>query len=156
MLKNWTRKTLLLAVATFAMLTFQVTTSFAQGQSPSASDATAKSKTSDSEVKKTLVRALDKIEAQNNLLKAKDDVIAAQDKALTEAEEAKEGYKKAYEKADFAVKKQSEATQIAEEGWKQSEKRIRELEQKYRKSDNKVKWIAVGAVAALVTVVLLK
>jgi ferric-dicitrate binding protein FerR (iron transport regulator) len=138
-----------------------VTLTSAQEQSPSASAATStESPTScinaKNEIKKALIRALDTIDEKNKVIAAQDEVTATQDTALSQAIEAKDAYKKADQLHSEAYIKEKEATKAAEDGWADSEKRARQLEKQLRKSDNRVKWMAVGAVAAVVATIFIQ
>lgn len=154
---------MLLAVLmlTMAILT-SATNGYAQGQTPSASDATSTSNgvtkptPSDAEIKKVLSRTLDKLEATQKASAAKDEVIVEQDRALAESETGKKAATEAARNFKEAYEKQTEATRIAKEGWDASEKRVRDLEKKVRGSNNRVKWMALGAAAAVVATILIK
>lgn len=160
------KKLQMLGLGVLLMVIFQVMPSFAQGQTPSGSAATSTNKAapsptppltpSDIEIRKTLVRALDKVEAQNEAIKAKDGVIDAQEEAIKSAEKAVE--LRAQEAAANlrAYNTERDAHAVTKEGWKAEEKRTRELEKKVRNSSSRTKWIALGAIAAVVTTVLLK
>lgn len=126
----------------------------AQEQSPSASAAT--STNHDIELRKAFIRALDTIESKNEVIKSKDEVIAAQESLQAETEKAKEAYKKAFDKSDEAYDTQKKATLAAENGWKDSEARVRQLEKQLHKSDNKLKWMAVGATAAVIATIFIQ
>ena len=131
----------------------------AQEQTNSASAATKTSNPevpSDLELRKTLARALDKVETQQRALWAKDEVIAAQEEENKELTTSRDTAIKAAELYKSALETQKEATAAAKAGWKADEERVKELEKKLRKSDNKVKWFAAGAIAAGVAAFLLR
>jgi hypothetical protein len=138
------------------------TESYAQEQTGSESAAipvsspTPAPSPSDTEIKKTLVRALDKVEAQGDEIKAKDAVIAKQDEAGKQADERDALKDKENSSLREAVAAQTRATDAANFGWAQDEKRVKELEGKLRKSDSKLKWMAAGGVIAIVATILLK
>ena len=141
-------------------MTFLLTGSFAQEPTPSPSGAT---KPSDTEIKRVLVRALDKVEAQNDEIKAKDavivskdEVIAEQDKAHTKTLNAAELYRQAAEANKDAFLQQQKATISAEEGWKRENQRVRDLEKKLKNSRTVTKFAVVAGIAAAVTLYLLK
>lgn len=149
-------------IAIFLILTFQVTRSYAQGQTPSESVATPISSPtpsatpSDTEIKKTLVRSLDKIEENQNVDKAKDDVIAKQDELIRKLEDVNALANKETLSLRDALTKQTEAKDAALFGWNADEKRVKQLESKLRKSDNRLKWMAAGGIITVVATILLK
>ena len=157
--RNWTIKLTLLAIATFAILSFSTATS-AFGQSPSGSDATSTSKPtptpSDDEIRRVAVRALDKVEALRKSNEAKDEVISEQDKLLAESEKGRKQATDAAVNFREAFERQKEATDLAKEGWKADQERVRQLEKKVRGSNNRTKWMAIGAAAAIITTILIK
>lgn len=148
----------MLVAAISLILMCQVTRSYAQEPTPSASAATpavSPSPTpSDTEIKKTLVRALDKVEAQDKTIRAKDDVIAEQDNAVQQNAKAAEMYKLAAEKYKDAFVKEAAATETAEKAWADERERTRKLEKKVRSANSRTKYgtvagILIGAVGAL-------
>jgi hypothetical protein len=159
--KNRTLKLMMLAIAMLTILSLPTRTS-AQEPTPSASAATPTSKPtptatpSDEEIKRVAVRALDKLEETQKASKAKDSVISEQDKALAESEEGKKAATQAAINFRDAYEQQKEATAIAKDGWKAEQDRVRQLEKKVRGSNNRTKWMAVGAAAAVIATYLLK
>lgn len=132
-------------------------TSYAQEPSPSPSGVTPTSKPSDAEIKRVLVRSLDKIEAQNELDAAKTALIAEQDKAIADSAKVIELAKKEALINRLAYETEVKATFTAEEGWKREQERVKALEKKLRRSGVKTKLaIVAGVVAAVATAYLLK
>lgn len=99
---------------------------------------------------------MDRVEAQAEEIKAKDEVIAEQDKAQSECEEAKEAYKAADEAGIKALAKERESKRELSEAFKRSEERVRLLEKKNRGANERVKWMALGGAAALILTIILK
>mgnify|MGYP003393301125 FL=1 len=118
---------------------------------------TPTSKPSDAEIKRVLVRSLDKIEAQNELDAAKTALIAEQDKAIADSAKVIELAKKEALINRLAYETEVKATFTAEEGWKREQERVKALEKKLRRSGVKTKLaIVAGVVAAVATAYLLK
>jgi hypothetical protein len=151
-----------LAFAMSLTLTFQATTTFAQEQTPSESAATTivsptpTPTPSDTEIKKTLVRSLDKNESQQKVIEGQDEVISEQDRALDKSEKAAANFRQSAEMYRDAFLKQRSTTESAEVGWKQSEKRVRDLERKLHNSNTRTKFAIVTGIAAAVTLFFLK
>jgi 23S rRNA pseudoU1915 N3-methylase RlmH len=139
------------------MILFQAIWNSANAQTSSESAATTTNKPSDTEIKKTLDRALDKVEDQQKALTAKDEVIQSQDEALAEAEKGKEQRKAEAEALRRALESQTKATEMALEGWKRDEARVKELENKLRKrGGTTTRFAIIAGIAAGVTLLLLK
>lgn len=142
---------------------------FAVGQESKASVATSASsntktvptptpaKTSDKEIQKTLMRSLERNEAQdaviaakNAELLAKDEVIDAQEKLQADTEAAKEQYKSAAESFRDALIAEKKVSLSEREQRAIETKRVKELEKALRKSKSRVKIAFIGAIAGSV------
>jgi phage protein D len=145
---------LLLLTALFVILNVAAS---AQGTvTPPAATPAPTATPSDLEIKKTLVRALDKIDSLNAEGKAKDEVAAGQDKALAESEIGKEEAKKEADSLRSALASETSAKFAAEQGWKADEERVKKLEKQLRNSHTKTKWAVAAGIASAVTLYLLK
>lgn len=157
---SYKTRLIMLAAIILGIVISLATSSYAQEPTTSASGATSTSKSdqtpSDNEIKKTLVRSLDKLEATQKASAEKDKVISAQDALIKESEAGKEAATKAAINFKEAFEKQKEATEVAKEGWMAEQKRVRELEKKVRSGSNRTKWILVGAAAAIAATILIK
>jgi hypothetical protein len=155
MLKNFKIKLMVLAALTFLTISFPATQTYAQEQTPSESAATSTDKPSDKEIKKTFVRALDKIEADKKVSDAKDALIGDLEKGLGQSDTAKEFYKKEADANRDAYLKQKDATDVANEMYKAEESRTRKLERKLYWSNMRTRVALIGGVAAAIGTYLL-
>jgi hypothetical protein len=140
------------------LLTFQATQSYAQEPTKpeSAATPTASHTPSNDEIKRTLVRAIDTVNAQKEQVSSLKEVITQQDLALRDAQKAAELYKKASELNAESANKYKTGMESATEAWKREEKRTRDLEKKLRGQQTKTRFAVVAGVAAAVTIFLLK
>ncbi len=118
--------------------------------------------TSDVEIKKTLVRALDKVEAQeetikakNAEIKAKDEVIAAQERSQADTDAAKEKYKKTADTLKEALTAEQKVSLSERDARLAEERRVKDLEKKLRKSNSRLKAAVFGVVVGSIIGLLL-